>query len=179
MDETANARGAALELMDLNHWIRRQLRTWDAWAVEQDEAWLGLETGNSQWPTAADLLLHALTPLHRYADRVLDAETFDPPESTDGASWSFIRDWGQHCIDRHRQAIEHLEPDDPGKLVELETRSMGRVNARATRCLAHAATHATWHLGGLIHLLRRAGIDPPQRNDFLYWGIDQEEQRNG
>ncbi|HES58620.1 MAG TPA: hypothetical protein ENO21_04230 [Firmicutes bacterium] len=176
MDSTENAQGAALELIDLNQWLRRQLEIWDDWAAERSEDWLELETGNSQWPAAADLLMHAFTPLHRYADRVLDTAAADPPESGDGRSWSYIHDWGQRCIDRHRQAIEQLDPGDPGRLVELDTRSMGRVKARATRCLAHASTHAAWHLGGLIHLLRRAGIDPPQRSDFLYWGVDQEAQ---
>lgn len=179
MDNTGTAQGAALELADLNHWLKRQLEIWNAWAAERDEDWLGLDTGNQRWPTAGDLLLHAFTPLHRYADRVLDAKAADPPEAGDGPGWDYFRDWGRRCAERHRQAIAQLDPAAPTALVELDTQSMGRVQARATRCLAHAATHAAWHLGGLTHLLRKAGIEPPQRCDLLYWAVDQEETQDG
>jgi uncharacterized damage-inducible protein DinB len=179
MENPEPTAGACIELTDLNQWLEYQLGQWNKWAAGRDEDWLALETGNPQWPTAADMLMHAFSPLHRYADTVLGVEPEPQPEPANGLTWEFICDWAVRCLRQHRQAVSQLDPANPGQLVTLNTRSMGPVQARSTRCLAHAATHAAWHLGGIIHLLRRAGSEPPQRSDLLYWGVAQEDQSNG
>lgn len=179
MDHTRAPAGANIELIDLNDWLAHQLDQWRSWAAGRDESWLGFETNNPQFPTAADLLMHAFGPLHRYADRILGAEPTPSPKADGELTWDFISDWASRCLARHREAIDQLDPDDPSRLVQFDTQSMGRVQARSTRVLAHAAMHAAWHLGGLIHLLRKTGLEPPQRSDFLYWGISQEEPAGG
>lgn len=179
MDDTKTAASANIELTDLNFWLKYQLGQWNAWADGRGNDWLDLETGNPDFPTAGVMLMHAFSPVHRYGDRILGVDPVEPPKPAGALTWTFISDWAEKCIHRHRQAIDFLDPANPGKLAQFSIQSMGAVQVRATRCLAHAVNHAVWHLGGIIHLLRRAGIAPPSRSDFLYWGIDQEEPVSG
>jgi len=179
MDNSQPKTGASIALEDVNGWLEYQLGQWNAWAEGRGDNWLALETNNPDFPTAGVMLMHAFTPLHRYADRILGRNPIDPPDPDAELTWPFISDWAARCILRHREAVEQLDPADGGKLVQFSIQSMGPVQVRTTRCLAHAASHAVWHLGGIIHLLRKAGIAPPSRSDFLYWGVDQEEPVGG
>jgi uncharacterized damage-inducible protein DinB len=156
-----------MDLLAYNAWLAYQLELWNEWARSRDDvAWLALPTGNPTFPTAAAMLAHAFTPLHRYSDQVLGVEAIAPP--TLDAGWPPLHAWAQTCLGRHAQACTAVLAD-PQRVVDFKTRSAGILTATAGIALTHAATHCFWHLGGVAHLLRAAGIAPPQHSDLIFW----------
>jgi len=165
---------AVLPLADLHAWLWYQYKHWCSWAAERDAAWLSLPTGNPTLPTLSRLFGHAFTPLHRFADQVLGVEPLSPPDLS-SADWPTLLAWAECCLARHREACRAALHSDPASIVSLTTRTAGILQVRVNHGLAHAATHCVWHLGGIAHLLRAAGIEPPQRSDMLFWAAEQLE----
>jgi uncharacterized damage-inducible protein DinB len=161
----------AVSALELNAWIGWQLAKWDAWQAGIDSDWLRLPSGNPAWPELAGLFDHAVTPLHRYSDRILGAEPVAPAKMN-AAEWPQLYAWAGVCLARHASAC-HAAAGDAEQLVEFQTRSAGVMVASARLALAHAATHCAWHLAGITHLLRSAGLEPPQRCDMIFWAMEQ------
>lgn len=162
----------AISALDLNAWLGWQLDHFNAWHATVETDWLRLPTGNAGFPVLASLVDHAFTPLHRYSDQVLGEEPV-APESLAQAAWPQLYAWAKVCLARHRAACQAAAPD-PQRRVPFKTRSAGVLTVSANYALVHAATHCLWHLGGIVHLLRQAGIAPPQKSDLLFWALEQE-----
>jgi uncharacterized damage-inducible protein DinB len=162
----------AITAVELNDWLAWQLERLDAWQATVDPAWLRIETGNPAFPVLAALLDHAYSPVHRYSDRVLGVEPVTP-ESLAQAAWPEIHAWAKICLARHREACLAAE-QDAERLLQLPTRSMGTLTVSVRHALAQAATHCLWHLAGIAHLLRQAGIAPPQTSELIFWAAEHQ-----
>jgi uncharacterized damage-inducible protein DinB len=163
----------ALRLLDLNAWLDYQLGLWNGWVAAHDEQWLALPTGNPSFPDLAAMFAHAFTPLHRYSDQVLGQPPVPIPDFPQ-PSWRLLADWARVCLDRHREACEATPAAEAERIVDFVTRSFGTLSLPAGLTLAHGATHCAWHLGGMCHLLRLAGIEPPQKSDMIFWLLQRD-----
>jgi len=149
----------------LDAWLESLIGSWDEWARARDAAWLALPTGNERHPKLGILFRHTFTPLARYADGVASVE----PRTDEGISaddWPALRDWARTCLARHREVGATVE--SPAEVRNFKTRSAGKLRTTPAIALTHAVTHAVWHLGGIAHLLRAAGIAPPQDSDLIF-----------
>lgn len=157
---------------ELANWLYWQLESWNSWAATRDPGWLALPTGNSGFPDLRIMLAHAFTPLHRYSDQALGVDPIAPPDMS-AASWHELYGWGATCLKRYAQAVLAVSTAAPEAIVNFQTRSAGVLHVKARLALAHAATHCFWHLGGVAHLLRQAGLEPPQRSDLIFWAREE------
>lgn len=157
-------------LPTLCRWLARLLEQWDAWAAPRNPEWLGLPTGNPAFPAIGDFMRHAFTPLHRYSDQVLGAEPFDD-SALDSRDWAALKSHAKACLARHAEACTATTGSDWARQIEFRTRSAGILKVGTADALTHAATHCVWHLGGVAHLLRAAGIEPPQRSDLIFMAM--------
>lgn len=153
--------------MDLiTGWLLYQLEAWCKWAAGRDEAWIQHPTGNERHPTLGRLFLHAWTPMHRYADQMLGSVRADapdpPPEDFTG-----LDAWAGQCLQRFEEAARLLPALADRSPRTYLTRSAGELKATPYEVLMHAALHCIWHLAGLAHLLRQAGIAPPPNLDLI------------
>lgn len=171
-----DALAPAVSVLELNDWLTWQLAKWDTWQAGQATDWLRLPSGNSAWPGLAALFAHAFAPLHRYGDFILGAEAVHPPE-LGGADWAQLHAWAARCLARHREACG-AAADDPERQLSYQSRTAGTLVISARMALAQGATHCAWHLAGITHLLRHAGIEPPQQSDLLFWALEQQQGHN-
>ncbi|MCC7478144.1 hypothetical protein IT575_06760 [bacterium] len=156
-------------LSALNAWLDYQLGRWELWARERDNSWLGLPSGNPAFPTMGHFMRHAFTPLHRYSDQIAGSDPLDDSTvATD--DWHVLIAHAKACIDRHREVCSSQQPEDFSRMVEFKTRSAGILHKSRGLALTHAATHCVWHLGGVAHMLRSQGIEPPGRSDLIFLG---------
>lgn len=154
--------------VQLAAWLTEQLASWLKWAGNRDSTWLSLPTGNPRFPSCGHIFAHAFTPLHRYADQLAGVPPVDDND-LDCADWATLSAWAQTCLERYEAVCEKLTVDEATRQHDFLTRSAGTIRASVGGTLFHAGTHCFWHLGGLAHLLRREGNDPPQRSDLLFW----------
>jgi uncharacterized damage-inducible protein DinB len=160
-----------IELSELNGWLTSQLSGWEAWAGEAGTDWLKLDTGNERFPTVGELFRHAFSPLRRFT---FDANGRPADDSAvDATDWKALLGWARMSLELHREACLLLLPDTADEILELTLRSGAQLRIRRRLALAHGATHCFWHLGGIAHLLRHAGIAPPQRSDLLFFAAEQ------
>lgn len=155
-------------ILALNEWLGYQLGNWQDWAREREAGWLALATGNAQFPTIGHFFRHAFSPLHRYADQAAGQDAADD-SAVDPADWAALTAWAWQCLERHHDLLLEFEPGWLDRDMRFKTRSAGLLETTVGGALAHAATHAVWHLGGITHLLRSQGITPPQRSDMILW----------
>lgn len=169
MSAAARFGGTGLEaILALSDWIAYQLGNWEEWAREKDGGWLGISTGNPAFPTLGYFFRHAFSPLHRYCDQIDGVEPVDDG-GIDPADWSALTAWAWRCTGRHRDCLLGLGPAWLDRPLRFKTRSAGELEVTLGGALMHAATHCTWHLGGMSHLLRSHGIAPPARSDLILW----------
>jgi uncharacterized damage-inducible protein DinB len=163
---------ASLSLLEFNAWIGYQLDSWTAWSERNGEDWLTWPTQNERWPTIGHLFVHAFSPLHRYADQVAGVEPADDSH-LHADSWVAVQIWARQCLERHREVCAGLEPGEAARLVVFKTRTAGDLHATIGECMTHACTHCFWHLGGIAHMLRLGGVEPPQRSDLIFWAAER------
>ena len=173
--ETPLETAAGLPLADLHAWLWYQFKLWRDWTAENGDGWLAMPTGNPTFPTLGRLFGRAFTPLHRFSDQALGAEPITPPDFS-AADWPALQAWAERCLARDREACRAALVSDPTRTLHLKTRSAGELTVRMNHGLAHAAMHCYWHLAGVTHLLRAAGIEPPQHTDLLFWAAKQMER---
>ena len=113
---------------------------------------------------------HAFTPLHRYSDQIAGVEPLDD-SSIPIDDWSALSHHAWVCLRRHRGVCAEVAPSDWQRVIEFKTRSAGILRVSAALALTHAATHCVWHLGGVAHLLRSQGVEPPSRSDLIFTGL--------
>jgi uncharacterized damage-inducible protein DinB len=157
-----------IALMVMSDWLGYQIGVWERWAAEGEGQWLTLPTGNPRHPTIGEMFKHAFTPLHRYASQVEGGDAVDDGQVSN-SDWPALVDWAKRCQARHREACRKLKPGEGDRLVDFTTRSAGIVRVKVAEALSHAGMHSFWHLGGITHLLRQAGFEPPQRSDLILW----------
>lgn len=158
---------SGLHLPAFSAWLEYQLRGWDDWAAARDNGWLALGSGNERFPSIGHFMRHAFTPLHRYSDQIAGAEPLED-EAVGVDNWPALSSHAWACLRRHRQVVESIGESDFGLVLEFRTRSAGVLRVNNAIALTHAATHCAWHLGGVAHLLRSKGIEPPQRSDLIF-----------
>lgn len=169
---SAHDTAAVLTIADLHAWLEYQLEVWRQWGAGRDGSCLVLPTGNHQFPTLGELFQHAFSPLHRYSDQVLGEPPITPPEIAPN-NWPALLSWAEHCVARHAEACDVALHRPAAATIAFQTRSAGTRTLRLNHALAHAVTHCFWHLGGVVHLLRAAGHEPPQHTDLLFWAEKQ------
>jgi uncharacterized damage-inducible protein DinB len=163
--------GSSIKLLDLNAWLSYQLELWREWAAQRDRQWLALPTGNPTFGSIGQMFAHAFTPLDRFAGQTQGEEPQQYPEFVN-PSWSELTDWAQQCIERHREACLATAAD-ADRDFNYVSRSSGTFMIPVWLGLAQGATHCAWHLGGLAHLLRFQGVEPPQRSDLLFGAFER------
>jgi uncharacterized damage-inducible protein DinB len=162
-----------ISVASLRGWIGWQLDKWVTWAEAQpDAAWLAVETGNTGHPTVGAMLVHAFSPIRRYAERTLGQEPFD-----DSAVRSFefeeFAEFARECLAIHARAAAGFAAIDARQPTKYMTRSAGEWTVTAEEAFVHSLTHCFWHLGGIAQLLRSHGIAPPQFSDLLFFCAEQ------
>lgn len=149
-------------------WLAYLRQAWRTWAEGRDASWIERPTGNETFATLGRLYLHAWTPMHRYADQMLGSERADapnpPPQDIEG-----LDAWAGQCLARFEQALRLLPTLSDQAPRTYQTRSAGELKATPYEVLTHAALHCAWHLAGISHLLRQAGIAPPPRMDLIHY----------
>ena len=165
-----------ISLDTMRSWISWQLDKWEEWDKEQsDDSWLRIETGNSHWPTADRLLVHAFAPVRRYAERILGNEPFDD-KALQADSFAELAAFGRECLAIHASASATFTTEQARAETKYQTRSAGEWTITPEEALVHALTHCYWHLGGVVHLLRANNIAPPQWNDLIFYAAGLHEQ---
>ncbi len=154
----------------LSGWLEYQLAGWDAWATPRDQSWLRIESGNPAFPQIGSFMRHAFTPLHRYSDQVAGADPIDDV-GVSIEDWSALSTHAWACLMRHREVCSSVSVSDWPRIIEFKTRSAGILKVSTALALTHAATHCVWHLGGVAHLLRSRGTEPPSRSDLIFTGL--------
>ncbi|MEZ5338281.1 MAG: DinB family protein [bacterium] len=170
-----------ISLETLRRWLSWQLGKWDEWAAAQDNAdWLAVATGNPKWPTAGHMLVHAFSPVRRYAERTLGREPFDDSQ-VPADDWQALTAFARECLEVHASAAASFSTEAAREEVPYQTRSAGVWTITPEEAFVHALTHCYWHLGGVVHLLRANGIEPPQWNDLIFYaaGLHAQEQSAG
>ena len=157
----------------LRSWISWQLDIWEDWAAQQaDESWLKVETGNTNHPDVARMLLHAFGPVRRYAERILGSEPFDD-SGLDVDNFEVLAGFARECLAIHANAQQKFSAEEARVETKYQTRSAGEWTITAEEAFTHSLTHCFWHLGGIVQLLRSRGIAPPQRSDLIFFAAQQ------
>lgn len=157
----------------LRSWISWQLDKWEAWSIEQpDTDWLDIETGNTGHPTVSKMLVHAFSPVRRYAERTLGQEPYDDSMARNLEFSEFVS-FARDCLNIHAEAAAMFDSAKARQPTKYMTRSAGEWTITAEEAFVHSLTHCFWHLGGLAQLLRSKGIAPPQFSDLLFYCAEQ------
>ena len=167
--EFNNGPELGISLDSMRSWISWQLDHWVAWSAEQpDERWLEVETGNEKWPTVGRMLIHAFSPVRRYAERTLGEEPFDD-SGLKSDNFAELSGFARECLAIHANAAARFTAEQGRTLTKYQTRSAGEWTITAEEAFVHSLTHCFWHLGGLVQLLRSRGIAPPSGNDLIFY----------
>ena len=158
----------ALTAEELMAWVDRTTRGWQELVTAHPEA-LRLPCDVRETQSVAELLQHIVAVELRFAERLHDL-----PE-TPYAQIGF--DSAASIFRTHERAMSMLPelfgrgPEFWDEVVEIQTRSAGRMRTSRKTMLVHLLMHSVRHYAQLATLVRQHGIAPGWQMDYLMMGV--------